>query len=153
MANEEFDQFLAASLEELEAKQQQLAAEYRLGSWPRFVVDYAAGSLQFFENEALRVDAAIVPVGTHVSESKSFQWAWANEQLPSHVRKDAARVARLRDYTGIDLFTSERITCDNARAWEITAMACKFLGALGAYRVPHRKVDAYLLISAARCAP
>lgn len=150
MSDAQFDAFLAAALDELDEKQQRLEHEHGLGRWSRFVVDYPAASLQFFERESLRADAVIVPVGTHVPASDSFQWGWANPQFPADIRVAAGRVKALREHTGMDVFGQERISCTDAMAWEVTAMACKFLGALGAYRIPHGSLQSYVLITAMR---
>jgi hypothetical protein len=150
MVDFDFDGFLARAQDELEQKQQHLSAEYGLGSWPRFVVDYVAGTLQFFEHEALRVETTIISVATHVPAEESLKWAWANDRYPESVRTVSARIKGLHDVTGLQIFANESVQCDEVMAWEITALACKFLEARGAYRVPHGQIDSYVLISEIR---
>ena len=71
MPDFDFDEYLSAAQDELQEKQERLNAEFGLGTWSRFVVDFEAGNLQFFEHEALRAHAEIVPVATHVPEKKA----------------------------------------------------------------------------------
>jgi len=148
MTNDEFDDFLALAQDELEIKQASLQAEFGLGGYERFVADYEAGVITFFNKEAPRIEAIILPIATHVPDKNSLKWSWADKQLPQSIRDLASQVKRLHVITGFDMFANEAAECDEAMAWEITALACKTLSALGAYRVPHAKLNAYVLITA-----
>jgi hypothetical protein len=150
MTDPEFDTYVANASAALERKQQHLETAHGIGRWVRFFVDYEGATLRFFDGDALRVEAGIVPVGTHALASNVFQWAWANTQFPPHVRADAERLKSLYDLTGFDFFRNERGSSDEAMAWQTTAIACEFLQAHGAYRVPHGSVHSYVLITAIR---
>ena len=150
MTDDEFDEFLALANDELEAKQASLQAEFSLGSYELFAADYSAGVITFSNKDAPQVEAEILPVATHVAEKNSLKWFWANQQLPEPVRDSASKVKTLYELTGFDMFANEAVECDETMAWEITAMACKSLSALGAYRVPHGNVNAYVLITGIR---
>jgi hypothetical protein len=150
VTDEQFDASLAEAVEELRVKQAALRLEYRLGEHERFVVDYEAGTLTFFEKERPTAEAKIVPLATHAPEKRSFFWAWANESYPPEVREAAAEAKHLYKLTGFDVFKEEYVDCDEEMAWEIAAMACKCLGKAGAYRVPHAKLHSYVLIGAVR---
>ena len=147
MTDAEFNEFLEQALDEIEAKQTQLEAEYNLGHHERFVVDYERNSLVFFNKEAPVAEATVLPVASHVPEKKNLRWSWANKNLPDSVRRRAEDVKKLYKLTGFQLFERESIECDEKMAWEITAMACKCLKARGAYRVPHANLNAYVLIT------
>ena len=147
MPDFDFDEYLSAAQDELQEKQERLNAEFGLGTWSRFVVDFEAGNLQFFEHEALRAHAEIVPVATHVPEKESLKWAWANAQYPEPVLVKASQLKGLKELTGFKMFTEEFVECDESMAWEIAALACKFANALGAYRVPHGNINSYVLIT------
>jgi hypothetical protein len=150
MTDAEFDEYLRQAVGELEAKQSALEIEYDLGHHERFVVDYEANSLIFFAGEAPKVEARILPVATHVPAKKSLKWSWANSQLPQSVREWAAKVKELHTFTGLAMFATDAVECDESMAWEITALAAKYLSAMGAYRVPHRTLCAYVLITELR---
>ncbi len=147
MTDAEFDEYLRGAVGELKAKQAALEIEYHLGHHERFVVDYEAGSLIFFAGEAPQVEAKILPVATHVPAKKSLKWSWANSQLPQSVRESAARVRELHAFTGFGMFANDAVECDESMAWEITALAAKYLSVMGAYRVPHGTLYAYVLIT------
>jgi hypothetical protein len=150
MNDPEFDAYLDQALDELEAKQNTLKSEFGLGHHGRFVVDYVAGTLTFFDKEAPRAEASILPVSTHIPAKRNLLWSWANQQLPVHVRELSSQLKELHSVTGFDLFVNERVQCDESMAWEFTALACKCLSAIGAYRVPHGDIHAHVLITSIR---
>lgn len=147
-----FDSYLAQAQDELERKQTALGVEYGIGTYDRFVVDYVSGSLDFFHHEAPKVQTSIIPIATHLPAEGSLKWAWANEQYPSEVREAASRTKELTQLTGFELFQDELVDCDESMAWEITALACKLFGAMGAYRMPHGPIHSYVLIAEVRSA-
>ena len=150
MNDSEFDAYLDQALDELETKQAALNDEFGLGEHGRFVVDYVAGNLTFFDKEAPRAEASILPVSTHIPAKRELQWSWANQQLPEHVRELSSQVKSLHSVTGFELFVNEHVKCDESMAWEFTALACKCLSAIGAYRVPHGEIHAHVLITSIR---
>ena len=70
--------------------------------------------------------------------------------FPADIRASASRVKELHSLTGFELFNNERVQCDESMAWEFTALACKCLGAIGAYRVPNKETHAHVLITSVR---
>ncbi|MDR2013393.1 MAG: hypothetical protein LBQ20_10260 [Rhodanobacter sp.] len=149
MTDSEFDTYLAQAVGELEAKQATLVATYGLGwgSHNKFFADYAAGTLTFLEGDVPQVKAFIIPVFTHIPSKQNLLWAWANEAFPLAVREQSSQIKELQSITGFELFTNERVECDESTAWELTALACKCLSAAGAYRIPHGEKHAYVLIT------
>ncbi len=147
MTDEEFEKYLQESMDEMEEKQESLEKDYSIGHLERFEVDYEVSELSFFNGGKRNVTAKIIPVASHVPEKQNLQWAWANESFPSEVREKAAVLRQLGELTGLEPFTNERVECDEDMAWEINAMACKFMGALGIYRVPHGAVNMHVVLT------
>jgi hypothetical protein len=147
MSDFDFDSYLTNALAELDGKQDALRDAHGIGAFSRFVVDYVAESLEFFEGEALRARATIIPVATHLPAKNSLKWAWANDQYPQTVRDAASRLRGLSDLIGFEVFRSALMECDESMAWEIAALACKYMQAIGVYRVPHGHIHSYVLIT------
>ncbi|MBK8285094.1 MAG: hypothetical protein IPK97_09520 [Ahniella sp.] len=80
----------------------------------------------------------------------SLKWAWASDQYPQTVRDASSRLRGLTDLTGFEVFQSALIECDESMAWEIAALACKYMQALGVYRIPHGHIHSYVLITEVR---
>jgi hypothetical protein len=153
MTTFDLNSYLAEAQEELWQKQADLGAEYGIGTHERFVLDYVDSTLDFFQHEAPKVRTTIIPVATHVPEKRSLKWAWANEQYSAEIRAAASRIKQLAELTGYKIFQTDFVQCDETRAWEITALACKLHEAKGAYRVPHGKIHSYVLITDVKRAP
>lgn len=146
MTDEDFNSYLESALDELETKQNLLAAKYGLGHHERFVVEYEQLTLSFFDRERPSAIARILPVATHVPDKNSLRWAWANEMFSQPVQQLSKAVVELHAVTGFDLFVQETVECDESMAWEIAALACKCLGKAGVYRIPHATLHCYVLI-------
>ena len=146
MTDEEFENYLAMAVEELEEKQDQLEKVHNIGHHEHFVVEYDKGILTFFEHEKPIIEAKIIPLATHVAEKDSLKWFWANEDLPENIINEAILVKGLYDITDYEMFRNETLECDEEMAWEICALACKYLEKLGVYKIPHGNINGYVLL-------
>ena len=146
MNDDEFDVYLNQSCDELDDKYQYLADEFGVGSHDNFVVDYEAKLLTFFEKEKPVVEAEIIPIASHIPEKENLVWFWSNRNLPDNVRESGSAIKQLFDITGYELFINDSVECDESMAWEISAMACKCLSAMGVYRIPQGNLFSYVLL-------
>jgi len=140
MSEEEFNQFAAMAMNELQTKQQRLAAEYRLFNWARWAFDQSTGKLRF-ENERgqTMVDADTLYVGSYSQNSGSWKWAWANFNVAQEDRAKSEEIRKLAKITGYDIFDyKEQLGMDEQLAFQLTAMALHHLKADGFYRIPNR---------------
>jgi hypothetical protein len=128
------------------AQKQNALSERGLGSHERFEVDLANGKLRFFDGDELALEADVTPIGTHVLEQESWQWAWANKSFPSEVRERAAKLKELAEQIDDDTFSERTVEVDEAQTWQLVAMACEHLGALGTYDIPTRSARLYVAI-------
>src|SRR5690348_4131607 len=70
------------AFKELEAKNARLRAEFKIGDWPRFDYDIAAGTLTFSDAGRVRVIAEIQVAGSTSEKAGNWRWAWANQHVP-----------------------------------------------------------------------
>jgi len=150
--DEEFEAFLDTALDELEHKQDVLKSSLGLGRYSRFWFDQPNGTLEFRDaGGTLRVVADVVPVGTHFRKSGSWKWAWANETLAPAARRAAEALKELTAVTGLAAFSKGSMPVeDDEMAWELTAVAVRQLGAIGAHKAPGQASDLYLAITSAK---
>jgi hypothetical protein len=137
--------FVAGCVEKLTQKQTALSAR-GVGSHERFEVDLASGKLRFFDGEQLALEADVTPIGTHVSERESWQWAWANSSFPDDVRARAAKLKGLAVQTENSAFARRTLEANETQTWQLVAMACEHLGALGTYDFQMRSARLYVTI-------
>jgi hypothetical protein len=147
MTDDELAALFDTALEALREKQSALEGDTPFSSYGRFVVDLQEGVLTFFDKEAPKVEARILPVGTHAPAQRSFKWSWANQGLPVAVREMASRLKQLQGLTGLDIFSQEVVACDESRVLELVAMAAQHLSALGVYRMANGPIRVYVLIT------
>lgn len=145
MDDVQLGEFVAGCVERLQQKQSELSAR-GLGSCDRFEVDLANGKLRFYDGPQLAVEADVTPIGTHAAKNESWQWAWANKSFPEDVRERAAKLKELALQTAQEAFTERILEVDEAQTWQLVAMACEHLGALGTYDFPTKNARMYVAI-------
>ena len=140
MTDDEFYAFMDSTFAELEQKQVALSESYGLGNGAgRWWFEQATGKLQFFDAaDQLEAEADVIDIGSYSAKANSWKWAWCNETVLPALRERAAKLKELESLTGIALFGLDHVfeIGDEAMAWELTAIAVYFLGALGCYKAP-----------------
>jgi hypothetical protein len=126
------------AVQELQEKNAQLGARFRIGDWPRYDYDLDAGTLIFSDHGAAKVIAEIQIAGTTSTKAGDWRWAWANAHLPSDLLKDALLARAYGEEQGIGDLTHETVRGDDldALGWELTGVTVRIADALGAYRPP-----------------
>lgn len=145
MDDVQLGEFVAGCLTRLQQKQSDLSAR-GVAKSDRFEVDLAAGKLRFFEGPQLMLEADVTPIGTHAPGDESWQWAWANKSFPDEVRARAAKLKELAAQTTLEAFLERTLEVDEAQTWQLVAMSCEHLGALGTYDFPTRNARLYVAI-------
>jgi len=135
------------AFKELEAKNERLRAEFRVGGWPRFDYDIPAGTLTFSENGIAKVVAEIQVAGSTSDKAGNWVWAWANAQVPMARSADAARVRAFGEEHSIPELVHDRVRDPDldVLGWEMTAVMVRVTNALGAYRPPRGEGGALYL--------
>lgn len=146
MTDDEFDGYVARAVAELKSKQRFLEAEFGLGRYERYFIDYDKEELQFTSGGRIVLSFAITAVGSYLPGKKSWLWSWANESLPDNVRKKASAVRQLSDLTGVGIFAQRGARIEEATAYELVALSCRLFGALGAYLAPQQDLRTYVLL-------
>jgi len=145
MDDVQLGEFVAGCLERLQRKQSELSAR-GLGQCDRFEIDLASGKLRFYDGPQLAVEADVTPIGTHAAKDESWQWAWANKSFPDDVRERAAKLKELGLHTALPAFSERTLEVDESQTWQLVAMACEHLGALGTYDFPTKNARMYVAI-------
>ena len=140
------------AMHQLLAKQEDLKANYGMGTYPRFDYDAEAGTLKFSEDGRVKVIADIQVVGT--TGQQNWLWALANDHWPEPVVADMEAVLQFGLDNEIDELTTDYLEDDdlNQLGWDLTAVAVRVLNAVGAYRAPNkgRPGALFLLIKSIR---
>ena len=138
------------AFEQLNAKNERLQKDFRLGSWSRYDYDLTAGKLLFSEEGVVKVVSEIQIAGSTSAKASNWLWAWANSNLPGELLSDAKLVRSFGEENGIDeLAQAYVMDIDNdldALGWELAGAMVRICDALGAYRSPRGEGGALYLI-------
>ncbi|MBW4656952.1 MAG: hypothetical protein KME20_28485 [Kaiparowitsia implicata GSE-PSE-MK54-09C] len=132
--------FIRSSLEELSEKQAALERVYGVGDYSRWSFDQITRRAFHLldENRQVVVEAEVVSIGNYYPRSNKWEWSWNDTSLLPDVREQARRLKGLESYTGVPIFGYKNAfeISGEAMAWELAAMAIKYIRALGCYRTP-----------------
>lgn len=132
MDSKQYEQFVNDCLVEFEAKQGMIAETVLPFARE---IDLEQRTIRFFQEKELVFEAAIIPIGSWGSQSMTWVWAWANPALDSSIRTESEVLQELQKITGNKDFLSKGpISADETKAWGLTAIACRHLDGIGAYR-------------------
>lgn len=144
---EEFDRLLDEAIPFLEERQARLREEFKISSYERYDWDQDTGRLVFSHGGRPQVIADIVFVGSVSTKTNTWLWSWANsshlEPMKSKMREVRAHGTehRLLKLAGAHWNATE------LDGWQMTAIAARLLGAVGAYRTPSESGFTFMLMS------
>jgi len=131
---------------ELEAKNEKLAHDLKLGHWERWDYDMTKRELTFSQGSVVQLRADIQIIGS--TGRKDWLWSWANPHWTDNLTGDARTARAYGEKHGIrELTTASLKSRDlNALGWELSAVAARLAGAIGAYRPQTEAGGLFLLI-------
>jgi hypothetical protein len=147
MEPQQFSEFRHEAVHELMRLNELCKQEFRISSWPRWDYDFKRGTLTFSQDGVPKVRASIQVIGTTSISGGTWMWGWANESLPPNVTKEVAKVRAFGETENIAELKEQELPDDEHLGWELTAVAAKVLGAIGAYRCPDENGFVYLVYS------
>jgi hypothetical protein len=136
------------AVHQLQDKNAELEAQFRLGTWPRYDYDVDARTLTFSEDGVVKVVAEIQVVGTTSIKARNWLWGWANSLWPIECVTDSRQVRSFGEEHEICELTHKYVDGEeiNHLGWELTAVTVRVTGALGAYRPPDEDGALFLIV-------
>jgi hypothetical protein len=136
-----FREFLHPLVHELMDKNKQFKERY--GPHARWDWDEVAVTLTFTDPVSPTLQIDVTVVGS--TEGTSWEWSWANPNIPAREKLDMERVREFGEANGYERLKSAFLDADDYAGWEMTAVAAHVLDALGAYRFPTDRGYCYLV--------
>ena len=99
-------------------------------------VDQDAGTLIFTRAGGLTATCSVQIIGTYNTDDGTWLWGWDHPSVDPPLQEHAKRLRQYGEEHGIAALTTRKLECDEAEAWEFTALACKLCDAQGGYRGP-----------------
>jgi len=129
----EFDQLLATSVKEMEARNEAHKA-WGLGTFDRWDLDQETGMLVFSNPDGTTVTTKAQIVGTFSMRDNSWLWSWDNPSILAPLQGDALKAKAYGEQHKIERLTQRKWTGTEEDAWAMTALAAKLSGSEGIYR-------------------
>lgn len=145
MDAEQFSVYRDEAVHELMRLNEQCEQEFHISSWPRWDYEFERGTLTFSQDGVPQVRASIQVIGTTSISGRTWMWGWANESLPANGTKEVAKVRAFGTAEDIPELNEEELPDDEYLGWQLTAVAAKVLGAIGAYRCPDENGFVYVV--------
>ena len=139
LSKEEAVVFLDTARRELKGKQLGLRDVYGFGSFAGWKYEQATSRMAFYgQGGHLVLTASVLVIGTLSRQAKTWQWGWANDAFLPALKESSTVLKQLAAITGNEVFSrDDDFHVDNeSAAWDLAAMAVKFLDALGLYTAP-----------------
>lgn len=146
MTDEQFDEFVDNCYNELEAKQNKMWKDYKLGLYDEYWFNQIKKTLQFKLDNAVKIEFKIICIGTWAHKGETWMWSWANNSMTDEYRKDSEELKTLIGKTGFDIFHLEGFNCDEVMAYELVAVSINYLNAIRMYRIPGETSHLYVAI-------
>lgn len=144
--DDQIDDYFGACMTELELAQAELEKSHRLGHHERWDFDVPNQSLVFSDGGKAQVSYGISLICSTKASDGTLQWAWANKSLPAPLTAESAALKALTAETGLEIFEMPFWKGEEREAWEMTAIALKRLGGVGAYRCPMGETSLFVLL-------
>jgi hypothetical protein len=106
----------------------------KYGRHARWDWDNITSTLTFTDPKLPTVRVQCSLVGT--TEGDSWEWSWANKNIPAHAKVDMEKVRAFGEAHGYEKLVTPFLVADEFTGWEMTAVTEHVLEALGAYRFP-----------------
>ena len=127
----DFNTYLAASIEELQAKRS--ASDPWLQSMDRWDIDQAEGVIRWSNEDGMRAEAKAQIVGSWSKESQTWLWAWDNGSIADSLKADARRTRQFGNEHGDPHLATSAVECTRDEADAIASVAAKVCQSQGIY--------------------
>ncbi len=115
-------------------------------------VDLDKGVIAFTSASSV-ASAPVQVIGTYNTRDGTFLWAWDHPSIPESRRADAKLARQFGQLQGLSQYTTRKLSCTEAEAWQFTAVAAYLAGATGTYRGKSGATLVYMTFGAVTVAP
>ena len=143
MTDDEFRTFAQDCMDDLQAKQEQIA---ELGVFDH-EVDLARGVATYSADGTVFIEAGVVLIGSRGQQSSTWLWAWANPSIADELDALAGTLRDLASTTGRREFdAATAFACTEQQAWEYAAIARRHLDGIGVVRFDANDSDWFFVV-------
>jgi hypothetical protein len=134
----------------MRAQMEKLQKEFHLDAFGQYAWHPWRGELVFSSGGVPKIVARIQVAGSLSTRNQSWTWAWAKSDLLPPVQQAALQVRRFGEERAVLSLIQPRWAAKEADAWQMTAIACKLIGAQGAFKCPAQDGATFLVLDGVR---
>jgi hypothetical protein len=148
-----FARLLDSAVPFLESQQEVLYRDFQLSMHQPWDWDQDRSQLTFSDEGRVVVVCDIALVGSFSSTENTWMWSWASDSLAEQVKAPLRELCEFGEERGFEKLAGAYWDGTETDGWQMTAIAAKYLGAIGAHRAPDERGFIYMVITRARWAP
>ncbi len=149
---EAWAELVDSAIDYLNAQQEVLRRDFKIGDHDRYDYDQSRAELVFSAGGKVVLVCDVAFVGGVSTRSDTWMWSWANSTNEEPVKAAMREVRDFGEERGFERLAGAYWGADPEDGWQMTAVAAKYLGAMGAYRCPTDYGFLYMVITGARWA-
>ena len=141
----DYIEFVNKSVEEFQEVQNEFRERYKIDDYANWYYNQATELLTFSTGDD-QINFRYIPVGTYSEKSKTWMWAWRNEDS---IEKSKSQTNKIRDFGEENQFrklSEGHFDSDNYEGWEFIAISKNLLGGIGGYRAKSDYLEIYFLV-------
>ncbi|MGV3586010.1 MAG: DUF6882 domain-containing protein [Adhaeribacter sp.] len=133
------------SLNNLKILQESFKKDFNIDEYSHWFYNQSTELLKL-NNESEEAYFKYIPIGTYSNNSKTWMWAWHNEDSVEQSKYETLALQHCGVDNDFEKLAEGYFNSDECDGWEFTAIAHRFLGGIGGYKVNSDHLDIYFLI-------
>lgn len=143
----EADQFVAAAMEEFNARQRALREQWRFDQYKQWGFEQISGTfrIEFEDGKQLLADGQIL--GSYSASGESWEWGWHNPYVDPAIARDSRKVKDLGERFGLACVTTGTIPIPNEEFISfLCAIGLKATDSVGVFRGSAGPIEVMILL-------
>lgn len=142
----EYRELARAAYAWCEGRKAQATARWAFTRREKWFYDGDQRTMRFYDVDGPTVVADAALAGSFSTTSRTWMWAWGNENCDDLERRRVAPARIFGEVRGIGKLAEAHWPADEVDAWEVTQIAAYLLGAEAIYRAPMDHLLVFMLL-------
>lgn len=141
-----YEKFAQKACSDLQNNQGLFRDKYDIDNYASWFYNQSSETLRLYSDEK-EIHFRYIPVGTFSRKTKTWMWAWANEDSVEPRKLRTLIIKEFGEKKNYQNLIQAYFEGDKYTGWELTAIAFQLIGGIGTYRVISDNLEIYFLIT------
>jgi len=133
-------------VDKLKKSQSKFVAKYQTDNFANWFYNQSSETLRLYSDDK-EVYFKYIPIGTFSLKTKTWLWAWGNENSIEVSKFETLKVKKIGENNNYENLINAHFEGDEFTGWELTAIAFNKIKAIGTYRVISDHLEKYFLLT------